>query len=61
MTFFNYPKPINKSLFNCEKSDKTLYGLPEDIKFCRSCVISNQRLSMEGKSSEWKSKIRYKT
>ena len=45
MTFFNYPKPINKSLFNCEKSDKTLYGLPEDIKFCRSCVISNQRPS----------------
>ena len=22
---------------------KTLYGLPEEVKFCRKCVMSNQR------------------
>lgn len=26
-----------------EESRKTLYGLPEEVKFCRKCVISNQR------------------
>lgn len=25
------------------KKHKALYGLPEDVKFCRKCVISNQR------------------
>jgi len=22
---------------------KTLYGLPEEVKFCKKCVMSNQR------------------
>ena len=25
--------------------NKVFYGLPENIKFCKSCVISNQRPS----------------
>ena len=32
---------------------QTLYGLPEDVKFCKTCVISNQRPSS---SVEFKSK-----
>ena len=42
---FQLSKPIDKSLFCDDKSVNTLYGLPKDIKFCRSCVISNQRPS----------------
>ena len=38
-------KLIDKSLFCDDKSVNTLYGLPKDIKFCRSCVINNQRPS----------------
>ena len=42
--YFNAPKPIDKkkfaeSNFRCE----TYYGLPKEIKFCKRCVISNQR------------------
>ena len=25
------------------KKNFSLYGLPEEVKFCKSCVISNQR------------------
>ena len=32
---------------------QTLYGLPEEVKFCKTCVISNQRPSS---SVEFKSK-----
>lgn len=28
-----------------KKSDNTFYGLPENVKFCKKCVISNQRPS----------------
>ncbi len=28
---------------NHNSSKKTLYGLPEEVKFCQNCVISNQR------------------
>ena len=27
------------------ENPKALYGLPNEVKFCRSCVISNQRPS----------------
>tara|TARA_Y100001954_G_C15789491_1_gene594271 strand:- start:10 stop:1218 length:1209 start_codon:yes stop_codon:yes gene_type:complete len=27
------------------KTQKTMYGLPKDVKFCKKCVISNQRPS----------------
>ena len=29
-------------MFNMKKN-YALWGLPEEVKFCRSCVISNQR------------------
>ena len=41
-----YPKEINKNLFKENskyKSISTLYGLPKKIKYCKKCVISNQR------------------
>jgi N-acetyl sugar amidotransferase len=39
-----YPKPVNLSLFSKSNSSPTaLYGLPPDVKYCRTCVISNQR------------------
>ena len=46
MTFkFPYPKKVDKNLFNGKKISSPLYGLPEKIKFCSNCVISNQRPS----------------
>ena len=37
-------KKTEYSLFEREVSDlPTLYGLPKNIKFCKACVISNQR------------------
>jgi N-acetyl sugar amidotransferase len=40
----NYPKPID--LGNYRKnidSPSVFYGLPSEVKFCKKCVISNQR------------------
>ncbi|MBO67028.1 MAG: LPS biosynthesis protein PseA [Acidiferrobacteraceae bacterium] len=30
---------------NSNKSNKLMHGLPEEVKFCRRCVVSNQRPS----------------
>lgn len=43
--FFPYPKPIEKLSFHESQPKQALYGLPVNVKFCRSCVISNQRPS----------------
>lgn len=38
------PKSVNYDDFTLNKKNKiTKYGLPEDVKFCSKCVISNQR------------------
>jgi len=42
---FPRPQPIDKKPFRDEIPSKALYGLPLEVKFCRSCVISNQRPS----------------
>ena len=40
----NYPKPIDLSNYNKNiESPKVFYGLPSEVKFCKKCVISNQR------------------
>ncbi len=39
----NYPNQVDYTEYKKETSDTTKYGLPKDIKFCKSCVISNQR------------------
>ena len=39
-----YPREIDKSEFAPDNTNpRTLYGLPQDVRFCRRCVISNQR------------------
>ena len=45
MVFYSYPKPVDKENFKVSNSSQPFYGLPSDIKFCKSCVISNQRPS----------------
>ena len=45
MVFFNYPSQIDKNIFNSEYKSTAFYGLPLEVKFCRKCVISNQRPS----------------
>ena len=39
----NYPKKIDMTEFLKEKSRITKYGLPEEVVYCKKCVISNQR------------------
>ena len=45
MVRFRYPQPVDKTPFLEDQPGQALYGLPLDVKFCRSCVISNQRPS----------------
>ena len=40
---FPYPSQVDHSLFAEENVSTTKYGLPQDVNFCRTCVISNQR------------------
>ena len=41
--FIKYPKKIDKKIFNSNFEEAPLYGLPKDVLFCKTCVISNQR------------------
>jgi len=44
MDFIRYPSAVNPSRFTRNKEQlDALYGLPSEVKFCRRCVISNQR------------------
>ena len=45
MHLFPYPKPVDTTPFRQDNPTVALYGLPMDVRFCRSCVISNQRPS----------------
>lgn len=45
MVLYPYPQPVDTKPFRTEQPDQALYGLPLEVKFCRSCVISNQRPS----------------
>ena len=45
MLLYPYPRPVDKTPFRTERPTQALYGLPIETKFCRSCVISNQRPS----------------
>ncbi len=54
--FIPYPKPVDKDLYRKNiVNPEAFYGLPREIKFCKSCVISNQRPSS---SVEFKTKIK---
>ena len=37
------PGKIDLTEFKKDKSKVTKYGLPKEVKFCKKCVISNQR------------------
>ncbi len=44
MDILRYPKPIDTAPFQAEgAAGPARYGLPGEVRFCRSCVISNQR------------------
>ena len=44
MNIIKVPEPLNLSLFSENiKTPETKYGLPQEVKFCKRCVISNQR------------------
>ena len=45
MPRYPYPQAVDKTPFRASQPSTALYGLPLDVKFCRSCVISNQRPS----------------
>ena len=45
MVHYTYPQPVDKAPFCADQPNLALYGLPLEVKFCRSCVISNQRPS----------------
>ena len=44
MKVIPYPDVVNLARFSRDvKKPEALYGLPDEVMFCRSCVISNQR------------------
>ena len=46
MYLINYPNKINYKNFSKDlEKPESIYGTPVDIRFCKSCVISNQRPS----------------
>ena len=45
MFLYPSPQPVDKAPFQLENPTQAFYGLPLEVKFCRSCVISNQRPS----------------
>ena len=41
---YKYPEKVNKLDYSKNRIENdTFYGLPKQVKFCKSCVISNQR------------------
>jgi len=44
MDKIKYPQPIDlKSFTKSNLKPDTMYGLPQDVSYCKKCVISNQR------------------
>ena len=44
MNRIKYPGAINLNDYSKDlKTPKVFYGLPKEIKYCKKCVISNQR------------------
>jgi N-acetyl sugar amidotransferase len=45
MFLYTRPQAVDKTPFRLDMPTVALYGLPLEVKFCSSCVISNQRPS----------------
>ena len=45
MIIYPYPSEIDYEPYKTNVVKKAYYGLPLEVKFCKSCVISNQRPS----------------
>ena len=45
--FYPYPSNLDFSEHRLKNPNLTFYGLPKEVKFCKSCVISNQRPSSD--------------
>ena len=45
--FYPYPSNLDFTKHRLKNPDITYYGLPREVKFCKSCVISNQRPSSD--------------
>lgn len=43
MKKYKSPGEPDLNRFEADRSEEALYGLPREIRFCKSCVISNQR------------------
>lgn len=43
MEIIPFPETLDLSRFEGDGSGEALYGLPSEVKFCKICVISNQR------------------
>ena len=54
-----YPDNIDLSDFKKDKSSVTKYGLPADVKFCTSCVMTNQLPKSEVEHTHNKRTIKY--
>ena len=39
----SYPSSIDLKEFKSDKPKLAKYGLPEQVKFCKTCVMTNQR------------------
>jgi hypothetical protein len=46
MIRFPRPGPVDRAAYHPDANDlPAFYGLPARVRFCKSCVISNQRPS----------------
>ena len=45
MKKYKLPKQVDLSKYKTDLPTEVLYGLPREVRFCESCVISNQRPS----------------
>ena len=44
MEIIRVPDPVDSTLYSsARESEETKFGLPREVKFCKRCVISNQR------------------
>ena len=44
---YQYPSNLDLSEHKSANPQESFYGLPKQVKFCKTCVISNQRPSSD--------------